>query len=347
MKHLSLLLLISILAACSSTNATGMDPTPVINIESGVTKTPAPENTKVATSPSATATKDPMKDAPPGATGYENGRYFMVAENGDKYYYDKTREQFYWENKADGYTYFYFEKTAEQEAYWARPWIENYYAYDHWDFNAIPIDVWVKYGTPGSEKIVNMTHRDVLSSDDRSGATTEWNTFLLNKFNMTELKDLRAGLNSEQGLAYSFKFDNRTLDGVLGLNGGLEITFVSKEEIEDTAVRSYGNLGDVYLRYDGYENGMTKVRVASSLPLDKLLKNVPGGGPEYELRKMIYLALMNILISNPTEDLKNVAAMSDAGIIASSSAYDRSEDGEPDLQIIRAPDLSPTPTASP
>ena len=82
------------------------------------------------------------------------------------------------------------------------------------------------------------------------------------------------------------------------------------------------------------KDGKVLVRVASSQPLDKLLKNVPGGGPENELRQLIFLPLMNILIAEDGDDLINIAAMLDSSIVASASADPRAQDGKQDLQII-------------
>lgn len=265
-----------------------------------------------------TATKDP--NAPAEFTRVENGIYYLDAN--------------------DGYTYTYFIKSAKQEAYWARPLIENYYAYDDFDIDAIPMDVWVKLGTPGSGVIVGMTHRGVIISNDLSNTQIELNTFMLVKFQMTKLKELRDGLNS--GIPFDFIFNGEIMSSNFGKNGGFQITIVSEDELkllheQGKAVRSNGTLGFVYLVYDGVENGRILVRVASSQPLDKLLANVQYGGPEYELRKMIFLPLMNILITDETDDLINVAAMRDAGIVASASADPRSQDGRPDLQILIRP----------
>lgn len=297
----------SILASCAS--ATIGIPTE--------TAVPISTFTPIPPTPTITLTLDPMVNAPDGATGIDkDGNYYMEA--------------------VDGYTYFYLGATAEQEAYWARPLIENYYAYDHWDINAIPIDVWVKLGTPGSENIVKLTHRDVTNSDDKSIATDELNRPLRLKFQKNDLQELREGLIS--GLEFDFVFNGETMSSELGTDGGFQVTFVSESELkplaeEHEAVRANGNLGFIYIIYDGVENGKVKVRVASSQPLDKLLGNSPAGDPQYELRKMIFLPLMSILVADEGDDLINIAAQRDAGIVASRSAFLRPKDGVPDLQI--------------
>lgn len=302
-------LLAFILASCA----------PAAKVAPTETTVPTSTFTSIPPTPTITPTLDPMKSAPNGATGIDNdGKYYM---------------------EVDGYKFYYFEATTEQEAYWARPYIENYYAYDHWDINAIPIDVWVKLGTPGSESIVKMTHRDVKTSDDRSNTQLELNTFMLEKFQLTELKDLREGLNSNDGLAYNFIFNATKMSSTFGKDSGFKVTFVSEEELiplyeEHMAVRSNGTLGFVYLTYDGVKNGQVLVRIASSQSLDKLLTKDPViGDPEYAFRSAIFLPLMNILIADDNDDLINIAAMRDAGIVASGSSDPRSQDGNPDLQI--------------
>ena len=298
------------LTAPESTSASDSTPAP------DFTPTPQPTETQTAV-PTSTETPDPLAGAPEGATGVDSER------------------NMYYKDADDGYRYFY----KEADKSWARPFIENYYAYDHWDLNAIPIDVWVKLSTPGLEAIVNMTHRDVKNSDDRSNTQLELNTFMLAKFQMTELQELRDRLSSESGLAFDFVFNNTTMSSEFGKNGGLQVTIVSEEELkplyeQHKAVRSNGTLGYAYLIYDGVKDGKVLVRVASSQPLDKLLKNVPGGGPENELRQLIFLPLMNILIAEDGDDLINIAAMLDSSIVASASADPRAQDGKQDLQII-------------
>lgn len=333
------LLVLIFLASCAPAVTVVTETTIPTSTITPIAPTPLP--------PTITPTLDPMKNAPDGATGIDkDGKYYMEAENGEKYYYDETRGQFYWKNKVDGYIYFYFEALAKQEAYLARPWIENYYAYDFEDnsgwnyegFNAIPIDVWVKYDTPGSESIVKMTHRDVVSSDDISQTHNHMNSFLIDKFQISDFPSLYAALTSDTGIPYEFIFNGETMSSTLGTNGGFRITFVSEDELkplalEKKAVRSNGNLGYIYVTYDGVENGKVLVRVASSQPLDKLLGNSPAGDPQYELRYMIFLPLMNILVADEGTDLINIAAMTSAGIVASRSAFLRNKDHKPDLQI--------------
>jgi len=167
-------------------------------------------------------------------------------------------------------------------------------------------------------------------------ATDELNRPLRLKFQKNDLQELREGLIS--GLEFDFVFNGETMSSELGTDGGFQVTFVSESELkplaeEHEAVRANGNLGFIYIIYDGVENGRVKVRVASSQPLDKLLGNSPAGDPQYELRKMIFLPLMSILVSNEGDDLINIAAMTSAGIVASRSAFLRNKDQKPDLQI--------------
>lgn len=306
-------LIVLFLYACTSTE----QPTQI-------NSSPSLEPTLTKVIPSeipATSTPDPMANAPLGATGVDGqGIYYMDAD--------------------DGYRYFYFGETLVREAYWARPWIENYSAFDDWEVDAIPIDVWVKLSTSGSESIVGMAHRDVTTSEDRSTMTDELYRPLTLRFEYQDLFDMRDGL--ESGIAFDFVFNGTTMSSTFGKNGGFQITFVSEDELKSLheqgkAVRANGNLGFIYIMYDGVENGQVLVRLASSQPLDKLLGNSPVGDPQYELRKMIFLPLMNILVTDEDYDLINMAAMRDAGIVASRSAFPRTEDGMPDLQIIIRP----------
>lgn len=337
MKHLPLLPIILFLTACSSA---GIMPTSAIATELSVVKTPVPENTKIATSP--TPTEDPLATAPEGTTGFdENGVFYMDAENGNRYYYDQEREMFYWDAE-DGYRYFFFGKTAEQEAYLARPLIKNYYAYDYRDFNAIPIDAWVKYGTPGAEKIVEMkNHEDViLSLDNQSALLARLNIPLRERLGKSDLEALKSGLNSAEGIKFNFIFNGETMTGHFGINDGYTATYASADELKalyeaGKAVKAFGNLGDLYLTVDGVKEGRILFRVASSVPLDRLLGNSPAGDPEYEFRFLFFWPLANLLV--PDTDLITVNNLTRASTLAGDSALPLPQSGEQDLKIIIRP----------
>lgn len=335
----AIFLFVFILASCA----------PAAKVIPTETAVPTSTFTPNPPAPTITPTLDPMINAPDHATAYDSVKKAYIWVDGNNiYYYDNERQLFSWEAN-DGYTYYYREiqlASGEIDMAWSRPLIENYYVYDFEDnsgwnyegFNSIPIDVWVKYGTPGSESIVKMTHRDVVSSDDVSETYIHLNKFLIEKFQITDPPSMWEGLTSEAGLPFEFVFNKKVMHSSLGKNGGFQITFVSEEELkplaqEQSAVRANGNLGFIYVIYDGVENSKVMVRVASSQPLNKLLGNSPAGDPQYELRKMLFLPLMNILVSDEGTDLINVAAQRDAGIVASRSAFPRAKDGVPDLQI--------------
>ena len=310
MKKIILFLLFIFLTAC----ANSVNPEP----SSTVTFTPVSSSTFTQIPSTPTQTPDPLANTPDGATGVENGVYFMDAD--------------------DGYRYFY----QERDDSWVRQLIQDYYAYDHWDFNSLPTDVWVKDGVPGAEKIVKMTSSDSRSFKDRSDMLNIFDKFIPTRFGYSSVEEGRNVLKSESGIPVAFTFNGQKIVGNLGNNGGFSITFVSEEELkllydQGKAVRSNGNLGLVYLTYDGVENGKILIRVASSKSLDELLVNIPSGGPEYELRKMIFLPMINILITDENEDLINVSGMTYAGIQASRSADSNAQGGEQNLNIVIAP----------
>lgn len=262
---------------------------------------------------------------PPDATGVENGMFYMDAE--------------------DGYRYFFKENTlgnGEVDRYWARPLIENYYAYDDYEFNAIPITVWVKRGTPGAENIVKMTHKNVTDWDDRAPITAQLNGPLMDLFDIDKtssqsIQELRAILNSENGMPFTFTVNGKPMEGRFGTHSGVEVTMVDKSELIDLvdqnlALAVQGTQGKIYYTVDGVkEDGTVMFRIAHDLPIDKLLINAPNGDREYEFRKLVVLPLANLLV--PDSDQLEVYNLTLAGILASRTGFDR-QDGIPDLDIV-------------
>ena len=308
----SILLFVLSITSCTSPNNSA----PTVSDSEAPTLTVSPStNTPQPNKP--TETPDPLANAPEGTTGVENGKYYKEAE--------------------DGYLYYYFEATAEHEAYWARPLIENYYAYDDYDINAIPITVWVKFGTPGSENIIEMTHKDVLSFDDRAAITDQLNNPLKDLFNKASIQELIMGLNSEDGMPFTFTVNGNPIQGRFGVNSGVEVTMVDKNELFDLvnqkkALAVQGTLGRIYYTVDGVkEDGTVMFRIAHDLPLDKLLVSAPNGDREYEFRKLVVLPLANLLVTD--RDQLDVYNLTLAGILASRTGFDRI-DGNPDLQIV-------------
>lgn len=344
MKRLTLLPLLFVLAACSSTlNAAGTTPTtadsvPATGTGPGVAKTPVPESTA-----SPTATEDPLANAPEGTDGVdENGKYYMDAENGNRYYYDQDRGMFYWDAD-DGYRYYYKEDTlssGEVVHYLARPLIKNFYAYDDSDIDAIPITVWVKLGTPGSESIIEMTRKNVSSWDDRAPITDQLNDPLKDLFNKASIQELITGLNSRDGMSFTFTVNDIPMEGRFGTHSGVEVTMVDKRELIDLvdqnlALAVQGTQGRIYYTVDGVkENGTVMFRIAHDLPLNKLLVSAPNGDREYEFRKLIVLPLANLLVAD--SDQLNVYNLTLASILASRTGFDR-QNGTPDLNIVIKP----------
>lgn len=314
MKRISGLLLLSIfLAGCANVTPT---PAPTETI----TDTPTLAPTDIP-QPTLTATPDPLANAPEGTTGFdENGDPIMDAE--------------------DGYRYSYFDATAEQEAYWARPFIENYYAYDDWDFDAIPVDAWVKYGTPGADIIIQMTHENVRSFKNKNSVVDSLNKPLREFLGFSSLDELKQNLNTSAGVSYDFEFNGKTLTSNFGLKGGYVVTFVSEEELkplyeQGKAMRSQRDNGFGYLIIDSVKDGRVLVRVASSQPLSKLLGKSPAGDPEYGFRFLFYWPLANLLVRD--SDLLHVNNLTKASDLASVSALPHPTSGEQELQIILAP----------
>lgn len=330
-KNIVTKLLISfILASCS----------PAAKVAPTETAVPTSTFMPIPPTPTITPTLDPMINAPEHATEYDSVRKtYIWVEGNNIYYYDNERQIFSWDAD-DGYTYFYREiqlANGEINAAWFRPLIENYFAYDYEDVSAIPMDVWVKYGTPGSESIIKMTHRDVTSAGDLGKTPDRMNKYLIAMFGIVDPSDL---MKSGKDFTHAFTFNGKELIADFSNKGGFQITFVSEEELkplvaENKAVRSSGNLanGFIYLSYDKVVNRKVQVRVASSLPLDELLDKSPSGDPQYEFRYMIFLALMNILVADDGTDLNDFAALTPASLVAADSARPRPGDGLPDLQI--------------